>query len=543
MKIALYLRVSTEDQAREGYSLEVQRETLEAFAKREGLEVYKVYSDNGISGYSSDRPALAALMADAKGGKFGLVLVSKLDRFSRNLKDLLHLVETLSCDNVAFKSAGEPFDTTTSAGRLMFQQLGSFAEFERNRIAERVFPGMVKGVQQGNWQGSRFAPYGYVYNKQAKLLEVVESEAEVVRRIFAMYNEGQSTWAIAATLAREGFKNRKGNYFGSKVLGDILKNQIYIGKLVWNAHHYDKTKKTPKGYKSVKNAPDKIIVAQGKHKGILSEEVFAQAQKLRAEKGCRHYTVRKDKYLLSGVLYCEKCHRKYIGVSSISNHRTKATKKWYRCSSRNNGFTACGNPNAQEGELKSQVAEMVDTLLHNPKIGSRWVSMTSQAPQPTKDDKKASKEVKEKLTVNLAKQGKLTDAFIEGLLSKEVFEEKNRPLMEEGEELKKLAAYYELREIDREKLADYLAVARSYVSDVAPGQKQLSPSERKRLLNLVFRNIKISGKKLRNAEFFAPFNYYFFEENKKCRNRKNRRAGTHGAARIRPYSLLLSDAR
>ena len=151
--------------------------------------------------------------------------------------------------------------------------------------------------------------------------------------------------------------------------------------------------------------------------------------------------------------------------------------------------------------------------------------MTSQAPQPTEDEKKTTKEVKEKLTVNLAKQGKLTDAFIEGLLSKEVFEEKNRPLMEEGEELKKLAAYYELREIDREKLADYLAVARSYVSDVAPGKKQLSASEHKRLLNLVFRNIKISGKKLRNAEFFAPFNYYFLRKTKNAETGKTAERG------------------
>ncbi|MBI4801114.1 MAG: recombinase family protein [Elusimicrobia bacterium] len=128
MKTALYLRVSTEDQAKEGYSLEVQRETLEAFAKREGFEVYKVYSDDGISGYTSDRrPELAALLADAKGGKFGLVLVSKLDRFSRNLKDLLNLVDELCSYGAGFKSAGEPFDTTTSAGKLMFQQLGSFA--------------------------------------------------------------------------------------------------------------------------------------------------------------------------------------------------------------------------------------------------------------------------------------------------------------------------------------------------------------------------------------------------------------------------------
>ena len=282
-------------------------------------------------------------------------------------------------------------------------------------------------------------------------------------------------------------------------------------------------------------------MAQGRHKAILSEEVFAQAQKLRADKCAHRYTVRKDKYVLSGVLYCEKCHRKYIGATSISNHRTKATKKWYRCSSRNNGFTACGNSNAKEEELTPQVAQMIETLLRNPKIGSRWVSMTSTTPKHTEDEKAAQKEVKEKLTANLARQGKLTDAFLEGLMSKEVFEERNRPLMEEGEELKKLAAYYELREIDREKLADYLAAARSYVSDVAPGQKQLGASERKRLLNLVFRNIKISGKKLRNAEFFAPFNYYFFEENKKCRNSKISGPAARKAARIRQSSLLLSD--
>jgi len=157
-KIGIYIRVSTEDQAKEGYSLEVQREYLEAFAKRECFEVYKVYCDNGISAFSTRRPAPQELLAAAKAKKFELVLVYKIDRFSRNLKDLLNLVDELSSYGVGFKSATEPFDTTTSAGKLMFQQLGSFAEFERNRLAERVFPGMIKGVQSGNWQGARYAP-------------------------------------------------------------------------------------------------------------------------------------------------------------------------------------------------------------------------------------------------------------------------------------------------------------------------------------------------------------------------------------------------
>ena len=159
MKVALYLRVSTEDQAKEGYSLEVQREYLESFAQREGYEVFKIYSDDGISAYSTCRPALQALLADAKAKRFELVLVHKIVRFSRNLKDLLMLVDELSSYGVAFKSATESFDTTTSAGKLMFQQLGSFDEFERNRISERVFPGMIKGVQQGSWQRAHFEQY------------------------------------------------------------------------------------------------------------------------------------------------------------------------------------------------------------------------------------------------------------------------------------------------------------------------------------------------------------------------------------------------
>ena len=90
-------------------------------------------------------------------------LVYKIDRFSRNLKDLLSLVDELSSCGVGFKSAIEPFDTTTSAGKLMFQQLSSFAEFERNRLAERVFPGMIKGAQQGNWQGARYTPFNQFF--------------------------------------------------------------------------------------------------------------------------------------------------------------------------------------------------------------------------------------------------------------------------------------------------------------------------------------------------------------------------------------------
>ena len=544
MKTALYLRVSTEDQAKEGYSLEVQRETLEAFAKREGFEVYKVYSDDGISGYTSDRrPALAALLADAKGGKFGLVLVAKLDRFSRNLRDLLNLVDELCSYGAGFKSAGEPFDTTTSAGKLMFQQLGSFAEFERNRIAERVFPGMVKGVQRGNWQGARYAPYGYTYNKAAKLLEVTPDEADVVRLIYALYLEGKSTLAIGAALTKKGVRNRKGNYFGTKTIGDILKNPIYTGKIVWNTHHYDKTKKTAKGYKYVKNPANQVITAQGKHTHIISDEAFAQAQQLRAEKRIALRRAKPGDYLLSGLLFCGNCNHKLIGASSVSNHRTKATKKWYRCSSRTHSYTTCRNKSVKAEDLEPQVADMIEILLRNPKLRSQWPNMTLPAIRLPEDQNEAKREVSQRLSDNFAKQAKLTDAYIDGHLSKEVFEAKNKDLMTDGEELKKVSALCELRQIDREKSADYLTQVHTYISDGQPQKTKRDTAKTKRLLGLVFRNIKISDKKIKNAVFFAPFNFLFFEEKNKCRNRKiqNLPALRTGAT---PGSVSsLSDAR
>ncbi|MCK4995237.1 MAG: recombinase family protein, partial [Candidatus Omnitrophica bacterium] len=106
----------------------MRRDRLKSFAKREGFDIFNVYCDEGISAYSTRREALQQLLKDAKDKKFDLVLVYKIDRFSRKLKDLLNLVDELSSYGVGFKSATEPFDSITSTGKLMFQQLGSFAE-------------------------------------------------------------------------------------------------------------------------------------------------------------------------------------------------------------------------------------------------------------------------------------------------------------------------------------------------------------------------------------------------------------------------------
>ncbi|MCX6356165.1 MAG: recombinase family protein [Candidatus Aureabacteria bacterium] len=450
MHISIYVRVSTEDQAKEGYSLDVQMEYLETFAKREGYEVFKVYCDDGVSAYSTRRPALQELIADAKAKKFALVLVYKIDRFSRNLKDLLNLVDELSDYGVGFKSVTEPFDTTTSAGKLMFQQLGSFAEFERNRIAERVFPGMVKGVQQGNWQGARYAPYGYKYAKERKLLEIDEQEAKVVKLIYTMSLCDKSIFAITEYLTRKGYRNREGNIFSTKLIGDILKNRVYTGKLVWNRHYYDKTQKTKKSYKYILNPPEKVIISKGKHQSIISEEDFDLVQEKLKERRVERRKKAND-YPLSGILYCAKCNHRYVGVSSVSNHRTGVKKRRYRCSGPYRSFIRCKNKTVKAQEIESEVAEILGTLLKNDKLkSSRWMNVTpANFPSFEKISKDDLEKVKNRLNSNLQKQSKLTDAYLENLLSEELYKQKNEGLRQEEEELKKLIALQEVREIEQ----------------------------------------------------------------------------------------------
>ena len=524
IKASIYIRVSTEDQAKEGYSLEVQREYLEDFAKREKYEVFKIYSDDGISAFSTRRPALQELLADAKQRKFDLVLVYKIDRFSRNLKDLLNLVDELSNSGVAFKSATEPFDTSTSAGKLMFQQLGSFAEFERNRLAERVFPGMIKGVQQGNWQGARYSPFGYNYNKVAKVLEVNEKQAPIVKMIFEMAIADKPVRYIREYLTKKGYRNRNGNYFSAKLIRDIVRNRIYTGKLVWNRCHYDKTQKTPKGYRYIKNDPGKVVISQGRHQPLISEDVFERAQKALAKRRIEHKK-RAGDYPLSAVMFCAKCNHKYHGISSIRNHRTKEKSRWYRCAGPQRSFIKCNNKALKAEDIEPKVTVLLSMLLRSNRLKqSRWKTVTDAIKQdcPPIDQRERLK-LQNQLKKVQGKQSKLTDLYLENTLGEDVYHDKIASLRKDEEELKKQLALQELREIERERSTDYIHRVEDFLAGYQPGKKSLNCYEQKQVLGLLFKNIKIAKKDIFSFEFFAPFNSLFLEQEKKEKCQKKQK--------------------
>ena len=164
MKVALYARVSTDEQAKK-YSIPAQLDLLRSFAKSSDCEIFKEYVDKGESGTISERPQLQQLLSSARKGMFKAVIVYKIDRFFRNTRKLLNTVEELNRLGVTFKSVTEPFDTWNPVGSFMLSLLGSVAQLERDTFTQRLWMGMVKSAKSGHILTGT-PRYGYTYNRR-----------------------------------------------------------------------------------------------------------------------------------------------------------------------------------------------------------------------------------------------------------------------------------------------------------------------------------------------------------------------------------------
>ena len=201
-RIALYLRVSSEEQ-RNRETIEIQREFLEQYCGLYELEVAGIYKDDGISGTIPlhERPDGRRLIVDAKAGEFQTVLVSKLDRLGRTLLVIVDAHDRLQEAGVALRSGREPIDTSNPSGRLIFQMLASFAEYERETIRERTQAGQRRAFKNGRQMGA--IPYGYDITQNNSFV-VVEEEAHIVRQIIANIAAGATLYSEAKRLNDEG---------------------------------------------------------------------------------------------------------------------------------------------------------------------------------------------------------------------------------------------------------------------------------------------------------------------------------------------------
>ncbi len=221
MRAALYIRVSTDKQASEGTSLEVQEEKLLKFCSFQGWQVFKLYADRGISGKDTERPQFQALMQDARQKQFDVVVVTKLDRFGRSLRDLINSIHELNSIGIQFTSVNDNINTTTPNGKLLFHVLGAFAEFEREIIKERMMAGIAKAKQEGRQIGR--VPMGYKVIDGEVIIDA--EKAELVKTIFKAYAAGETAWRISQRL------NMK-----PSTVSYVLKNRFYADSKINGGH-------------------------------------------------------------------------------------------------------------------------------------------------------------------------------------------------------------------------------------------------------------------------------------------------------------------
>lgn len=271
-KAALYIRVSTDAQFEEGYSVDAQKEMLAAYCTTKSWKNYEFYIDGGFTGSNIERPAMQRLIGDVKQGLIFAVVVYKLDRLSRSQKDTLYLIEDVfNPAGAAFTSLNENLDTATPMGRAMLGIMSAFAQLERETIRERTRMGMKERVKEGLWMGGGRTPFGYDYDRSRGVL-VPNADAETVRRIYDLYLAG---WSAARIAEAVGLRH-------DKQVRDILARRSNTGVIFYNGTEYP-----------------------GKHEPIIDEATFEKTMRMMRDRSDRRMLT-SDR-LLTGLTYCGRC--------------------------------------------------------------------------------------------------------------------------------------------------------------------------------------------------------------------------------------------
>lgn len=354
VRVAVYARVSTQEQAVEGTSLEYQQEQLKKYCESQGWEIFQPYVDAGYTGKDDNRPGLKRLLADAKHSLFDKVVVHKMDRLARNLRLLLEIEDKLKEYGISFHSIKETFDTSTASGRHFLQMLGMISEWERETIIERTKAGRLQRYKEGCWAGGR-NPFGYLYDKESKKLVINKTEAAVIRNIFQSYSTGKSMAYIANSLNSEKVppRDKKGKGWRSTAIRDILSNPMFAGtQYVNHGLHISKL---------LKEKPESAIKI--KVPRIVSDAMWKSAQEHR--KSNRHLQpMKREPWLLQGLITCGLCGHAFM---IQPNHK----RRTYNCRGRLrlthlDGSPKCIVPNLDADWLEKELWEGIEAILNDP---------------------------------------------------------------------------------------------------------------------------------------------------------------------------------
>ena len=387
-KIAgIYIRVSTEDQAREGFSLGEQEEKLRQLCKYKDFEIFKVYKDAGISAKNmKDRPAFQQMLEDMKAGKFNYIVAYKLDRVTRSVRDLEVLISTLEKYHCYLICDRDDVNTSTANGRFFVRMLTVLSQLEIEIVSERTKFGLNGAIKAGHIPGK--CPLGY-YRDKDKTLKIDNATKDIVLRIFELYLEGKSYQTIANIFNKEKVLYPAEKHWIDSTINRIINNKIYIGD--YERHKYDNNKETE--------------VFMDVVPPIITRAMWEEVQKQK-ETNQRAYC-RNRVYIFFQKLVCPTCG-KIMTCKGTGGKKTKYM--YYFCDNCNLYY----NENEIENCLIDYILDLVEYDFHVKKY---FYPILAEK----KDDE--SKKIEEEMKKLEQQKDRLKKAYMNGILEMEDFSE------------------------------------------------------------------------------------------------------------------------
>jgi site-specific DNA recombinase len=360
VRCAIYTRKSTEEGLEQEFnSLDAQRESAEAFIRSQAHEGWTClpqrYDDGGFTGGNMERPALKCLLTDIEAGKIDLVVCYKVDRLSRSLLDFAKMMEAFERHGVSFVSVTQQFNTATSMGRLVLNVLLSFAQFEREIIAERTRDKMAATRRKGKWAGGT-PVLGYDLDPRGRRLHVNDEEAVRVHVIFALYLEHQALLPVVQELARRGWvgkcwrtrdgRPRGGRPFTKTSLYRLLTNVLYAGKVRYKDEIHD-----------------------GEQPALIDADTFGRVQALLRSHGPEvgPPSLQRFTALLKGLLRCVCCD-----CAMTPAHTTRKgglRYRYYTCvQAQKSGWQTCPSKSIPADPIEQLIVEQIQRLGRDPLV-------------------------------------------------------------------------------------------------------------------------------------------------------------------------------
>lgn len=468
-RVFIYIRVSTREQAEEGYSIGEQEERLKKYCEAMEWQLVKVYIDPGYTGSNMDRPALKDMIKQIEKGNADIVLVDKLDRLSRSQFDTLYLIRKVFTENnCAFVSRAEAFDTSSSFGRAMVGILSVFAELERERIKERMADGKEGRAKEGKYKGGGNVPIGFNYEPETGKLIENEYESMQVREVFELFNKRTPIYTIMTIMNDKGYRTKYGEW-KEITIRTMVANRVYLGEI----KHKDKW-------------------YEGLHDAIISQEVFDRAQKILKERSitnAKYKIGKKYRSPLAGMIWCAHCTAKYHWRTNGQN-KDGTYRSYYICYSRSKGDKKMiKDPNCKNKTYRDyKLEEIIYNEIRKLKTDQSYFAEIRKSVDST-----AKKRMIEKRIEQIESQvSKLMDLYTLGSIDINVIKAKMNPLNDEKKSLEMELENIneEVSQITKEEVLDLVGLFEEAV-------KENDPYKIHNIISELIEHIEIDGEEIR----------------------------------------------